>query len=309
MDDMKDDSILIVGTGALACLFAARLAPHSDITMLGTWPDGIRALQEYGVRLVEGESETAFPVRATSDPADCTESKLAIVLVKSWQTSRAAEQLSQCLHAGGMALTLQNGYGNLQKLQTILGFERAALGITTSGATLLGPGKVRPGGKGPIHVVPQPKLQSLIEKLINAGFDVEESDDLDSLVWGKLVINAGINPITALLQIPNGALLEQSDAHALMEAAALETAAVAEALGVRLPFDDPVQRVEQVANQTAQNHSSMYQDVLRGAPTEVEAISGAIVQEGERVGVPTPVNKVILHLIRAVVSEELRDAT
>lgn len=305
---MKDDNILIVGTGALACLFAARLAPHSDVTMLGTWPEGIQALQKHGVRLVEEESETAFPVRATSDPTDCTESKLAIVLVKSWQTGRAAEQLSHCLHPEGVALTLQNGYGNLQKLQAVLGSERAALGITTSGATLLGPGKVKPGGKGPIHVVPQPKLQSLIEKLKKAGFDVVESDDLDSLVWGKLVINAGINPITALLQIPNGALLEQADAYALMEAAALETAAVAEALGVHLPYDDPVKRVEQVAKQTAQNHSSMYQDVQRGAPTEVEAISGAIIQEGERVGVPTPVNKVILHLIRAVVSEELRGA-
>jgi 2-dehydropantoate 2-reductase len=303
---MKDDSILIVGTGALACLFAARLAPYSDVTMLGTWPEGIQALQKHGVRLVEEEGEIAFPVKATSDPTDCAESKFAIVLVKSWQTDRAAEQLSQCLHPEGIALTLQNGYGNLQKLQAILGSERAALGITTSGATLLGPGKVRPGGKGPIQVLPQTKLQSLVEQLKKAGFDVEESDDLDSLVWGKLVINAGINPITALLQIPNGALLEQSDAHALMEAAALETAAVAEALGVSLPYDDPVKRVEEVAKMTAPNHSSMYQDVQRGAPTEVEAISGAIVQEGERAGVPTPVNKVILHLIRAVVSEELR---
>lgn len=303
---MKDNNILIVGTGALASLFAARLAPHSDITMLGTWLEGIRALQENGVQLVEAESETSFPVKATSEPADCAQAESAIVLVKSWQTGRAAEQLSQCLHPEGIALTLQNGYGNLQKLEAALGAERAALGITTSGATLLGPGRVRPGGKGPIYLHPQPKLQSLVERFKDAGFEVEESDDLDSLVWGKLVINAGINPVTALLQIPNGALLEQADAYALMKAAALETAAVAEALGVRLSFDDPVKRVEEVAKQTAPNHSSMYQDVRRGAPTEIEAISGAIVREGDRLGVPTPVNRALLHLIRAKVSEELR---
>lgn len=303
---MKDDNVLIVGTGALACLFAARLAPHSEVTMIGTWMEGIQALQKHGVRILDESGERAYPVQALSDPDQCPESDSALVLVKSWQTIRAAKQLSQCLHRKGIALTLQNGYGNLQKLQTYLGSERAALGITTSGATLLGPGKVKPGGKGPIHVVPQPKLHSLLGQLKKAEFEVKESNDLDSLIWGKLVINAGINPISALLQIPNGALLEQPDAHALMEAAALEAAAVAEASGVRLPYDDPVKRVEEVAEQTAPNHSSMFQDVQRGAPTEIEAISGAIVQEGDRLGVPTPVNRVLLHLIRAMVSEELR---
>jgi 2-dehydropantoate 2-reductase len=303
---MKDDSILIVGTGALGSLFAARLAPHSDVTMLGTWMEGIRALNDYGVRLIEDETETAFPVRATSNPNDCDGARYAIVLVKSWQTNRAAEQLSECLHPEGIALTLQNGHSNLQKLQALLSPGRASLGITTSGATLIGPGIVRAGGKGPIHLLPRPKLKPLIKLLKKSGFDVQDADDLDSLVWGKLVINAGINPITALLKIPNGALLEQKDAHALMEAAALEAAAVAEALGVRLPYNDPVKRVEEVAKLTAPNHSSMYQDVRRGSPTEIEAISGAIVREGERLGVTTPINEVLLHLIRAVVSEELR---
>lgn len=306
---MKDTSILIVGTGALACLFAARLAPQSEITMLGTWEEGIQALRKHGVRLVDEQGEIAYPVNATSNPAECPESNFALVLVKSWQTDRAAGQLSQCLHPDGIALTLQNGYGNLQKLQGVLGIERAALGITTSGATLMGPGRVRPGGKGPIHIVPRPELQILVERLREAGFDIEESNDLASLVWGKLVINAGINPITALLQVPNGKLLEHPDAYALMKAAAEETAAVAEALGVRLPYDDPVARVEDVARKTAPNHSSMYQDVLRGAPTEIEAISGAIVEQGERVGVPTPINKTMLQLIRALVSEELKEIT
>ena len=96
------------------------------------------------------------------------------------------------------------------------------------------------------------------------------------------------------------------DAYALMQAAALETALVAQTLGIRLPFDDPVKRVEEVARMTAPNHSSMYQDVQRGAPTEIEAISGAIVTKGEHAGVSAPVNRVLLHLIRALVSEELK---
>lgn len=303
---MNDENILIMGTGALACLFAARLAPHSDIAMLGKWREGVEALEKFGVRLVDGAREESYPVKASTDPRNLPESKYALVLVKSWQTRRAAEQLAERLHPQGVALTLQNGYGNLQVLEEILGSERAALGVTTSGATLLGPGRVRPGGAGPIHLLPRPELDPLAEKLVQAGFEVKNSDDLDALVWGKLVINAGINPITALLQIPNGALLEQEDAHALMGAAALEAASVARGLGVDLPYDDAVGRVEEVARMTAPNHSSMYQDVLRGAPTEIEAISGAIVQMGKQAGVPTPVNEVLLQLIRAKVSEELR---
>jgi 2-dehydropantoate 2-reductase len=303
---MKGDSILIVGTGALACLFAARLAPHAEVSMLGTWPEGINALNQFGVRMVSDGSESAYPVIASSDPSKFCDIEHTLVLVKAWQTNRAAEQLAGCLHTDGIALTLQNGYNNLQTLESHLGAGRAALGITTSGATLLGPGQVRPGGKGPIHLVPEPKLEPMIEKLERADFDVQASDDLDSLVWGKLVINAGINPVTAMLQIPNGALLDQPDAHALMEAAALEAAAVAAALGVSLPYDDPVQRVEEVARMTAPNHSSMYQDVKRGAPTEIEAICGAVVRKGEQLGVPTPVNQVLLQLIRAKASETLR---
>ena len=309
MDELMEDSVLIVGTGALACLFAARLAPHAEISMLGTWPEGITALRQYGVRLLSDGTETAYQVNASSDPSDFRNIKYALVLVKAWQTNRAAEQLASCLHADGIALTLQNGYNNLQTLESHLGAGRAALGITTSGATLLGPGQVRPGGKGPIHLVPEAKIQPLIEKLERAEFDVQAADDLDSLVWGKLVINAGINPVTALLQIPNGALLEQPDAHALMQAASREAAAVAEAAGVNLPYDNPVKRVEEVAKITAANHSSMYQDVKRGAPTEIEAICGAIVREGERLGVATPVNKVLLQLIRALASETLRGTT
>ena len=124
-------SVLIVGTGAMACLFAHRLSTAGvAVTMLGSWPEGLTALRSEGVRL-EGE-DNALPVLATSDPADCAGARLALVLVKSWQTERAAGQLADCLAADGVALTLQNGLGNRKKLEGSLRKERGALGITTS---------------------------------------------------------------------------------------------------------------------------------------------------------------------------------
>ena len=114
---MGSESILIAGTGAMACYFAARLAPHSKVTLLGTWPQGLTALNETGVRLTAADGEThVCKVHATSDPMDCAGHSYALVLVKSWQTERAARQLAACLPDDGMALTLQNGLGNREIL-------------------------------------------------------------------------------------------------------------------------------------------------------------------------------------------------
>ncbi len=293
--------VLITGTGALACLFAARLsAAGVRVTMLGTWPEGLAALQTHGVRLVEGGQERAYPVRATGTTADCAGHTHALVLVKSWQTAGVARRLGKCLAADGLAVTLQNGLGNREALAARLGEERVALGVTTTGATLLGPGRVRPGGAGVISLEDHPRLGTLPDILRRAGFEVEITANADSLVWGKLVINAAINPLTALLRVPNGELLERPAARTLMAALAEEAANVAAAQGILLDFPDPVAAAEQVARRTASNHSSMFQDVLRGAPTEIDAICGAIVRAGKATGIPTPVNRVLWQLVRAM---------
>jgi 2-dehydropantoate 2-reductase len=293
--------VLIVGTGALATLFAARLnGVGHPVTMLGGWKNGLRALQENGARLIDADgAEFAYPVKATDNPADCMGARYALVLVKSWQTERVAAQLAECLAEDGLALTLQNGMGNRELLSGTLGLPCVALGITTTGATLLGPGLARAGGEGVISVESHPRLGPLETALTEAGFNVQVVNDADALVWGKLVINAAINPLTALLRVPNGELLQRPAAHKMMSVLAQEAAAVATAQGIHLPFEDAARAAEDVARKTAANHSSMFQDIRRGAPTEIDAICGAITKTGERLGVATPVNRVCWHLTRA----------
>ena len=299
---MKREKILIVGTGAMASLFAARLAGVAEVTLLGTWEAGLDALEARGVRLVEtGETEESFAVRVARSQEACAGAKMAIVLVKAWQTHRAADQLAECLHPQGIALTLQNGLGNREILENALGVERVGLGVTTTGATILEPGRVRSGGEGPIHFRPHPGMVPLVELLTQAGFVMDPVEDVQGLLWGKLVINSAINPLTALLEVPNGALLASSSIMDVMMSAAEETAAVAAALGVKLPFVDPGAQVMEVARDTGENISSMLQDIRRGAPTENEAISGAVVREGERAGVPAPINWTLWHLVQGKV--------
>ena len=307
---MKND-ILLVGTGAMATLFAARLseAGHT-VSMLGTWKRGLDALKENGARLQDADGkERAFKVHATDDPAEVSGAKFALVLVKSWQTERVAGQLKGLLAGDGLALTLQNGLGNREILARDLGPGRVAVGITTTGASLLGPGLVRAGGEGVISIeraqppAGNPALGPLEKLLRSAGFNLQVVNDARSLIWGKLVINAAINPLTALLRIPNGELLSHPNARRVMASLARETADVAAAENVRLPFSNPVRAAEDVARQTAANHSSMFQDVRRGAPTEIDAICGAVTRRAEYHGIAAPYNRTCWQLVRAAAGQ------
>jgi len=295
-------NILIIGTGALATLFAARLtqAGH-DITLLGTWKEGLNILRENGAGLVDADgNEQIFKVHATDDPQECAGAKYAIVLVKAWQTERASRQLQACLADDGLALTLQNGLGNYETLTHSLGLNRVALGTVTVGATLLSAGLVRAGGEGNISIGQNQAIGPLEAALRSAKFNVNIVDDAQSLIWGKLVVNAAINPLTAILKVTNGELLENASAHTLMEALANETANVAYAENIALPFDDPVAAVEAVARKTAANQSSMLQDVLRGAPTEIDAICGAIVRVADKNKIGAPANWMCWQLVKAL---------
>lgn len=299
---MTKDRVLIVGTGALACLFAARLrAKEVPVTMLGTWREGLAALRQHGVTLVQTDGkQTSYTVDVVDEAGRCQGIQHALILVKAWQTERAAKQMKGCLAADGVALTLQNGLGNFEVLAAELGAERVALGVTTTGATLLSSGRVRPGGEGTVSIGEHERLTELLALLRLAGFTLEVLEGVDSLIWSKLAINAAINPLTALLAAPNGDLLERPSANELLTGLASEVQAVAEAKGISLIFEDAVAAAAGVAERTSSNHSSMYQDIQRGAPTEIDAICGAIVKAGREVGVATPNNYAVWQLVRAM---------
>lgn len=294
--------ILIVGTGALATLFAARLAQAGrHVTMLGTWKEGLDALSKNGARLLDANgNEHQFDVQVTNHPQECVGIKHALVLVKAWQTERVGLQLVECLAEDGVAVTLQNGLGNRETLAQSLGSDRVALGTTTTGATLLGPGLARAGGEGVISIERHRALGPIEEALRAAKFNVHIVEDAQSLIWGKLVINAAINPLTALLRVPNGQLLERPSARRMMNSLAHETAQVASAEKINLPFPDPIAAAEDVARKTGANHSSMFQDVLRGAPTEIDAICGAVVKTAQKHQIFTPANWACWNLVKAL---------
>lgn len=302
------EPILIVGSGALASLFAARLAASGrKVRMLANWPEGLAALRDEGVTLLDEVGAHNYSVLVSNSPAEFVGARLALVLVKSWQTERVAQQLTACLAEDGLALSLQNGLGNYEILAEQLGEERCALGSTTTGASLEAPGRVRAGGEGHILLGEHARIAPLESALAKAGFDVQVDEDFDSVLWGKLAINAAINPLTALLEIPNGELLEFKECLRWMRVLAAEVTAAAEAQGIYLPFDDAFEAAQDVARRTTSNRSSMLQDIQRGAPTEIEAICGAVLRAGERLGVATTANRQMRDWVLAKVAGEALD--
>jgi 2-dehydropantoate 2-reductase len=285
--------IHVLGTGALASFFGARLSRVGEVTLVGTWTEGIDAIARGGIVVDTPGTEAAFAVKAVRLGTPLDAGDLVLVLVKAWQTDRVAREVPALTAPDGHVLTLQNGLGNVEKLGP-----GALLGVTEQGATLVAPGRVRPAGDGPTHIAGP---QSLAAVFRSAGLDARAVDPAlgASLAWGKLAVNAGINALTAILEVPNGQLLERPEALSLLERAANEVAEVARAKGIALPFPDAAAEARRVARATASNLSSMLQDVLRGAPTEIDAINGAVVREGARLGVPTPANETLLRMLAA----------
>ncbi len=294
----------IIGTGALASLMALRLAEQADVAMVGSWPEQLDAIEAAGLTLVEADGRShTHSLTATDEPLLLPPVDVALVLVKSYQTATAVRRLRTLVNTDTLIVTLQNGLGNWEILAQAYGAWRVVQGVTSLGATMVRPGVVRAAGDGPISLALAASnlfYDPLVTCLRAAGFTVELARDVQGLVWGKLAVNAAINPLTAVLQVRNGVLAEEEALKQVMMAAARETAVVAAAQGIQLPYPDAAQRALAVAQATAQNHSSMLQDIWRGGQTEIEAICGAIIKAGQRVGVPTAVNAHLYHWVKTV---------
>jgi 2-dehydropantoate 2-reductase len=267
--------IAVLGAGALGSLFAEALSRVAEVEIVD---------------------------RTTAPPRDMPPVEIVLVCVKSPGTAWAAEVAARILAPSGVAVTLQNGLGHVDVLAHALGPARSAQGVTSEGARWEGDRLIR-AGQGITHLAPhdrdaasRPLLVALASLLEQAGFPARVSDDARSLVWRKLVANAAINPLTALLRITNGELLEHKAA-ATADAIAREVAAVACASGVAISAHEAPEIWRQVARTSAANRSSMLQDMERGKATEIDAICGAVAREGQRVGVPTPLCSALATLL------------
>jgi len=271
--------IAILGMGAIGHVVARALDGHADLVKV---------------------DRTSAPLRDGEAPVDA-----AIVTTKTPGTAWAAKIAAKILGPDGVALTIQNGLGNYETLVEHVGRDRAAVGVIYVGAQLVN-GELRATGAGKVELgrpraaKSRAKLDELGRLLRDGGMDVTVVDDAWPAVWRKVVTNAAVNPLTALIRRTNAELLADVPASRVADCLAREVARVATASGVRIGDDEAVKQWRAMAALTGANRSSMLQDVEAGRPTEIDAISGAVAREGERRGVTAPLNQAMALLVPAL---------
>jgi 2-dehydropantoate 2-reductase len=299
--------VAILGPGALGCLLAAKFTLAGEKVWLVDYrPERAELLSRQGL-LLRTPAGSATEVKiAAGLPGEVGLVDLAILTVKAQQTATAAQGLPLLMGSGGLALTLQNGLGNLEEMTKVVGPEHLLGGASILGVTKLREGEVLLAGLGPTYVGPPPgslvspaEVEKVADLFRRAGLPCEVRDNIEAVLWEKLLVNVGINPLTALLQVKNGVLRNLPPAWELAVAAATETLAVAQAEGINLSVD-PETRLREVCTATAANRSSMLQDITAGRRTEIEALNAQVAARGEKHGIPTPVNHLLTQLIRAL---------
>jgi 2-dehydropantoate 2-reductase len=291
----------------MGSLYGGRLSlAGQEVVLFDVYQEHVDKVRADGLVIEDaatGGSVTAHPA-ASADPRSVQGADVFIVFVKSTATEQVADRFRELAGPTTIVLTLQNGLGNEAIIRERFGRARTAAGVTSQGATFLGPGRIRHAGTGPTHMSMADgeieKLAPLAAALNAAGFETHVEKDVADLVWSKLVINVGINALTALIGQPNGELLRHEEMKAVMADLVGEAVAVAAARGVRFTYADPLGMVHAVAQKTGANRSSMLQDFDRKRESEIDFMNGAIVREAAALGIPAPVNGTITRLIKVL---------
>jgi len=289
--------LAVIGPGAMGCLYAARLARSgAKVYLVDHRKDRAERLDKSGVT-VEGPTETLTesPTVATQIPIGLD---LVIVLTKAYSTGflRFPPETP--------VLTLQNGLGNVEILCSMLGSALVLAGTTSEACTLLEEGRVRHAATGvtKLGAWTSCSTETAQQALELAGFEVECTEAPGQLIWEKAAINAGINPLTALLDVPNGRLLEHSEVRQLMRDLVVEATKVASTEGYRFTHSLVV-HTEEICRRTSENISSMLQDIRAGKQTEIDSISGEILRRAQMASLPTPRTRVVWQLLRGLESK------
>jgi 2-dehydropantoate 2-reductase len=289
--------IAVLGAGAVGSFIGAALSAEHDVTLIGRNAH-VLAVRRKGL-LIEGLAEKPFPIKATTGTQPLREADLVFLTTKAYDTTTAARQIRRA-GAHAPVVSLQNGLTNIKALRRELAGNPIVGGAIVLGVTRLGAGRIRYAGGGRATVGaasgPTAHARAVAKVLSSARIPTAVTRHLEAVLWEKAIVNAAVNPLTAILRCTNGELLARPESRLISKLAAAEGAAAARAADISAP-KDPWPIVELVLRDTPTNRTSMLQDVDAGRPTEIDAITGEIVRVAKRHRVAVPVNKALLNLV------------
>lgn len=306
----------IVGAGAMGSLFGGILAAAgADVALLDIDEAHVGAIRAAGLRIDRGEGTQTVPVAATTDAADIGPVDVLILFCKHLSTDAALTGARPMIGDRTVVWTLQNGIGNVDIILGHVPADRVAKGFTSATGTLDGPGRVSTNFRGrtetwygPLVAGENGILAEAARILTDAGLLTAEAPDIDYRIWRKLVINTSLTALAGAMNTRIGAVYFEPAGRRLCEAVVREVVQVANASGVALTLDDALGYLDQLAHSAVEHIGSMTVSLQRKEHTEVDAINGAVVREGERHGIPTPFNRAVtdfVHLIEETAAVRL----
>jgi len=298
--------VAVVGCGAMGSVYAALLgnAGH-EVWAIDSWKEHVDAMKANGLRLEGASGDRTVRVHATTDAAEAGVCDVAILATKAMHVEQAAQAMRPLLGKDTVVLSIQNGLGGPETAARVLGRERVLVGVVGGfGASIKAPGHAHHNGwelvrlgelSGPVS----PRLEKVAELWRSGGFRVKCFNDIDQLVWEKLICNVCFSGTCAVTERTIIEVINDPDAWQVAAACATEAYNVARSRGIRLDFTDPVAYVRDFGMKIPNARPSMLLDHLAGRMSEIEAINGAIPVAAKAAGISAPYNEVISALVRA----------
>jgi 2-dehydropantoate 2-reductase len=297
--------IAIVGTGAMGSVYAALLGAAShEIWAIDAWQAHVDTMRANGLRLEGASGDRTVRLHATTDAKEVGPCDLVIIATKVMHVAQAAEATKALLGKDTLVLSIQNGLGGPDTAARVLGRERVLVGVVGGfGASMKGPGHAHHNGwelvrLGEFAGLVSPRLEKIAEVWRSGGFKVKCFDDIDQLVWEKLICNVCYSGTCAITERTLIEVIEDPDLWKVASGCAKEAFAVAKARGVKLDIADCVEYVRAFGVKMPNARPSMLLDHMAGRASEIDAINGAIPPAAEAVGGTAPYNEVISGLVR-----------
>jgi 2-dehydropantoate 2-reductase len=277
----------------------------NDVWAIDPWEEHVAAIRQRGLRVEGACGDRVVRVRATSDPGEVGEVDLVVIATKAMHVRAAAEGAQALLGPETVVLSIQNGLGSPEVIAEVIGEEHIVVGIAGGfGASVVAPGHVHHHGMelvrlGEPHAAVSPRIERITDVWRRAGFTVQAEDDVERVVWEKLICNVCFSGTCTVLERTIGEVLDDPQAWSIASECAREAYEVAVASDIALGFDDPVAHGAAFGERIRDARPSMLLDRLAGRPSEIDAINGAIPKRAAALGLAAPVNATITALVKA----------
>lgn len=298
--------IAVVGCGAMGSVYAGLLASAGhEVWAIDSWREHVDAMRANGLRVEGASGDRTVKLNATTSAADAGMCDLVIIATKARDVEAAARSAQAIVGPDTLVLSIQNGLGGPDRTAAVLGRERVMVGVVGGfGASMRGPGHAHHNGMelvrlGELAGPATPRLEAVAEVWRSGGFKVKTFDDIDQLVWEKLICNVCFSGTCAVTERTISEVMNDPDAWQVASGCATEAFRVARKRNIRLGFDDPVAYVRDFGSKIPNARPSMLLDLMAKRRSEVDAINGAIPPAAQAVGLAAPYNEVVAGLVRA----------